>query len=66
MTRAIRFYTTNTERVFQEVRHTLSLHPELLDAPFEQLASFMNPKPSVFEIEAAIQALRGDDGEVLP
>ncbi len=60
------FYTTNAEpeRVFQEVRHTLALHPELLEAPPEQLAGFMNLKSAIFEIEAALEALVVE-GEVL-
>ena len=56
----MQFYTTNaeSEEVIQEVRHTLSLHPELLSASSEQLASFVSLKPAVPEIEAALEALR--------
>ena len=59
------FYATSTEpeEVLQEVRHALSLHPGLLDAPPEQLASVLNLKPAVFEIEAALEAL-AVEGEV--
>jgi hypothetical protein len=61
------FYTTSTEpeQVFQEVRYTLALHPELLDASPEQLAGFIKPMPAVFEIEAMVEALRDGDGELL-
>ena len=64
MDRAIQFYTTNVEQVFQEVRYVLALHPELLNAPPEQLASFVNLKSAVFEIEMALEALRLDSGEI--
>ncbi len=62
-----RSYTTNgeLEEVSQEVRHALALHPELLHAPPEQLASVMNLKTAVFEVEAALEALRVEDGELL-
>lgn len=61
-----RFYTTNAdpEQVFQEVRHTLDLHRELLDATPEQVASFVKLKTTIFEVEMALEALRLDSGEV--
>ena len=60
------FYTSSTEpeRVFQEVRHVLTLHPELLGTPPEKLVSVMNLKPTTFEVEAALEALVVE-GEVL-
>jgi hypothetical protein len=53
------FYTTNTEpvRVFQAVRDTLFLHPDLLDASPDQLASCLGLKPAAFEVEVALEAL---------
>lgn len=60
------FYTTSAdpEEVFQEVRHTLSLHPELLNASPEQLACVLSLKAAVFDIAAALEAL-SHEGEVL-
>jgi hypothetical protein len=52
------FYKTNAdpEEVFQEFRHPLSLHPELFSSS-EQLVSILNLKPTIFEIEVALEAL---------
>lgn len=60
------FYTTSAEpeEAFQEVRRTLALHPELLGASPEQVTNFLSLKPATFEIEAMLEALRLDSGDV--